>query len=192
MVPFPARHAWWPDGSQPTGAPSYIVWGGCHQRHRYLAARRSFGPQTRLRAVLLIRAAVVVVDDEISGVPSIFSKSWIPSLEQIWTDFRLSLKFREWFLWHRMVLASHSLLCCRHWMDLNDVTCKKRFSSWENRQFGRSSKLFAMQCMEGACHRLQPKARESESGAKMSGWRVQRDISKCEDDNVSFGEPMWI
>ena len=26
--------------------------GGCHQRHRYLAARRSFGPQTGLMAVL--------------------------------------------------------------------------------------------------------------------------------------------
>jgi len=57
--------------------------GGCHQRHRYLAARRSFGPQTGLMAVLRCGAAlpVLVVDDEISGVPTSFNR--IPSLQRI-------------------------------------------------------------------------------------------------------------
>jgi hypothetical protein len=51
--------------------------GGCHQRHRYLAAWRSFGPQTGLMAVLRGAALPVLVvddvDDEISGVPTSFN-----------------------------------------------------------------------------------------------------------------------
>ena len=153
--------------------------GGCHQRHRYLAAWRSFGPQTGLMAVL--RGAASASGGWCGWWDFRCSNIFQHLNSKSSTDFLLGLSLKlslngscdirfPFFLSALLQTLDGSewmnrtsmILCC-----LMLVKEKTRSSSWENRQFGRPSKLFAVQCMEGACHRLQPW--ESVSGAKMSG-----------------------
>ena len=152
--------------------------GGCHQRHRYFATRRSFGPQTGLMAVLRGAASASGGwcgwwDFRCSNIFQQNSKSSTDFL--LGLSLKLSLNGSCDIRFPFFLSALLQTLDGSEWMNRTSMILrclmlvkeKTRSSSWENRQFGRPSKLFAVQCMEGACHRLQPW--ESVSGAKMSG-----------------------
>ena len=151
------------------GAISDIV---ISQRGAHLVHRLAWWPCCAALPVLVVDD----VDDEISGVPTSFNR--IPSLQRIFLlglSLKLSLNGSCDIRFPFFLSALLQTLDGSEWMNRTSMILrclmlvkeKTRSSSWENRQFGRPSKLFAVQCMEGACHRLQPW--ESVSGAKMSG-----------------------